>query len=75
MSDGTDHIHEVFAADFRYLARFIVDHPGEDDVIEELIQQMAAYRADSYTILMLKCFEGGEATAEAHIAQEQGEIQ
>ena len=66
-NDAQDHIHKVFVADFRHLARFIADHPGEDAAIEELIEQLAAYRAESFVSCMGECFELGGAVCQASI--------
>lgn len=62
---GHDHLIGVFLADFRYLAKFIADHPGDEVSIERLIAEMAVYRAESYMDLMLECYEAGASAGGA----------
>lgn len=70
-----DHIRDVFAADFRTLAKFVVEHPGDGAAVEALISDMARYRAESWTACMLEALQAGEATAEARIAEAMGQLQ
>ncbi len=66
---------DVFANDYRYIAKFIEEHQGDVTALNILIADMADYRARSLAISMVSLYLEGEATVEARIAKEKGEIQ
>lgn len=65
----------VLEADFRYLLQQARECQGDPGVLDTLIEQMAAYRAQSWCSMMLECIEGGESMVEARIAKALGEMQ
>ncbi len=62
-----DHMRAVFAADLHHLATFVAEHVGDTAAIDELINTMASYRANTWFACMLEAYQGGEEAIAARI--------
>ena len=75
MAGSITHIEDIFDEEYRFVARYVTDHPGDTDGLSKLITELKCFRARTYMEDLVKACLQGVAIAEAEIAASHNKLQ